>query len=89
MKEIVIWPAYFDLKRTKNEGRKVPKSFGVLNPKLKDIVSIIEKMGHEYSIDNKKSYPKEPWEICGYLKVTIDEKTSKLDFLKELCKRMK
>jgi len=89
MKEITIWPAYIDLKKTKNEGRKVPKSFGIMNPKIKDIFDQIQKMGHECTMDNKKSYPKEPWELSGYLKVKIDKNTSKLEFLKELSKKMK
>ncbi|WP_459200975.1 signal recognition particle subunit SRP19/SEC65 family protein [Methanococcus sp. CF] len=86
MKEMIIWPAYIDVKRTKNEGRKVPKEFAVQNPKLKDIVRKIKKMGLEYSVDDKKSYPKEPWEVSGYIKVKVDENTSKLQFLKEICK---
>ncbi|MBA2847002.1 signal recognition particle subunit SRP19 [Methanococcus maripaludis] len=89
MKEIILWPAYIDLKRTKNEGRKVPKEIAVQNPKLKDIASKIKKMGLEYSVENKKSYPKESWEICGYIKVKVDENTSKLQFLKEICTNMK
>ena len=88
MKEIILWPAYIDLKRTKNEGRKVPKEFAVQNPKLKDIAGKLKKMGLEYSIEHKKSYPKDPWEICGYIKVKADKRTSKLQILKEICKNM-
>lgn len=85
---MIIWPAYIDLKRTKNEGRKVPKEFAVQNPKLKDIAGKLKKMGLEYSIEHKKSYPKDPWEICGYIKVKADKRTSKLQILKEICKNM-
>ncbi|MBA2862137.1 signal recognition particle subunit SRP19/SEC65 family protein [Methanococcus maripaludis] len=89
MKEMIIWPAYIDIKRTKNEGRKVPKEFAVANPKLKDIADKIKKMGLEHSIEIKKSYPMEPWEICGYIKVKLDKNTSKLQILKEISKNMK
>nr|A9AAJ9.1 RecName: Full=Signal recognition particle 19 kDa protein; Short=SRP19 [Methanococcus maripaludis C6] len=89
MKEMIIWPTYIDSKRTKNEGRKVSKEFAVQSPKLKDIADKINKMGLEYSIENKKSYPREPWEICGYIKVKIEKNASKLQILKEVCKSMK
>ncbi|MDK2789627.1 MAG: signal recognition particle subunit [Methanothermococcus sp.] len=89
-KEIIIWPTYIDAKKSRKEGRKVPKELGVNNPRLKDIESKLRKMGYEFKTEKDKSYPRENWKICGYIKVKVnDENISKLEFLKRLCKSLK
>ncbi|AXI25378.1 signal recognition particle protein Srp19 [Methanofervidicoccus sp. A16] len=86
MKEIVIWPVYIDRERSRREGRQVPKSLGVKNPKLDSIYRTLKKMGYSPQMVRNKCHPRRHWEPCGYIKVKVEEGISKLELLKEICR---
>jgi len=86
MKEVVIWPVYIDRDRSRKEGRRVSKSLGVKNPKLEGIYRTLKKMGYSPEMVRNKCYPRRHWEPSGYIKVKVEEDTSKLKLLKEICK---
>ena len=86
MKEIIIWPAYIDKEKSRKEGRRVPKNLGVKNPRLNGIYKTLKNMGYSPEMVKNKCYPRRHWEISGYIKVKVDENTSKLELLKEICR---
>ncbi|GBF36358.1 MAG TPA: signal recognition particle protein Srp19 [Methanothermococcus okinawensis] len=86
MKEIVIWPVYIDREKSRKEGRRIPQSLGVKNPKLENIYKTLKKMGYSAEIVRNKCYPRIHWELCGYIKVKVENSTSKSELLKEICK---
>jgi len=86
MKEFVIWPVYIDRERSRKEGRRVSKSLGVKNPKLENIYKTLKRMGYSPEMVRDKCHPRRHWEPSGYIKVKVEEGTSKLELLKEICR---
>jgi len=54
---ITIWPEYFDIGRTRSEGRRLPKSMCVSNPDLDIIAKGAMILDLEYKIFENMSYP--------------------------------
>ncbi|MFA6710389.1 MAG: signal recognition particle subunit SRP19/SEC65 family protein [Candidatus Methanomethylophilaceae archaeon] len=54
---IVLWPEYFDIDRTRAEGRKVPKSLCVRNPSLDIIAKGATILDLEYKVEENAAYP--------------------------------
>jgi len=67
--KIVIWPTYFDLTKTRKDGRRVPKSLSVPSPKILEIKDAAEKLGLECELVMEAGYPKTPWLKTGMLLV--------------------
>jgi signal recognition particle subunit SRP19 len=83
----IIWPSYLDSKKTKKEGRKIPKNFAVSSPKLREISRAAGKLGLNPEVEKDKSYPKSWWENTG--RVTVDKKQSKKDILIKISNTIK
>lgn len=54
---ITIWPEYFDIGRTRSEGRRVPKSLCVKNPDLDIIAKGAMILDLEYKMFEDMAYP--------------------------------
>jgi signal recognition particle subunit SRP19 len=67
--KIIIWPAYFDSTKTRNDGRRVPKNLAVPSPRIVELKEAAEKLGlpHELVVD--VGYPKTPWLKTGMILV--------------------
>ena len=82
----IIWPAYFDLARTRKEGRRIPKSLAVQSPKVVEIKEAVEKLGLRHEIAMESGYPKTPWVKTGMMMV---EKTgSKEQIIRKIAKQL-
>ena len=66
---ITIWPEYFDINRTRADGRRLPKSLCVADPDLDNIAKGIMLLDLEYEIREDMSYPKAPRAKHGCVKV--------------------
>jgi signal recognition particle subunit SRP19 len=53
----VLWPEYFDAKRSRERGRKVKKSLAVGEPTVELIAKALEKLGLEHKVESEKTYP--------------------------------
>jgi signal recognition particle subunit SRP19 len=78
-KKTIIWPAYLDSKRTKAEGRKIPKNQAVRSPKLREVTQAAKKLGLNPEVEKYKSYPPSWWEYSG--RVIVDKKMGKREVL--------
>ncbi|MFA6805620.1 MAG: signal recognition particle subunit SRP19/SEC65 family protein [Candidatus Methanomethylophilaceae archaeon] len=54
---ITIWPEYFDIDRTRAEGRRLPKALCVKNPSLDIIAKGALILDLEYEVLDGKAYP--------------------------------
>lgn len=54
---IVLWPEYFDVKRSRAEGRKLPINLCVEDPDIDIIAKGAMLLDLEYQIDEKACYP--------------------------------
>jgi signal recognition particle subunit SRP19 len=69
----IIWPVYFDVAKSKSEGRRVPKNLAVISPKILEIKEAADKIGLQNSINPTAGYPKTPWIKMGMLTVEKNE----------------
>ncbi|MDR3282379.1 MAG: signal recognition particle subunit SRP19/SEC65 family protein [Candidatus Methanoplasma sp.] len=54
---IVLWPEYFDIDRTRGEGRRLPKSLCVKNPEVDIIAKGAMILDLEYEVFENRAYP--------------------------------
>jgi len=74
----IIWPVYFDVAKSKSEGRRVPKHLAVINPKILEIQEATDKLGLQNSINPTAGYPKTPWLKMGMLAVKKTEQKEQI-----------
>jgi signal recognition particle subunit SRP19 len=67
--ELMLWPSYFDLNRTRKEGRKVGRNLAIEHPTLDELAKAVEMLGIPYNADRSASYPRSWWEKGGRLLV--------------------
>lgn len=66
---ITIWPEYFDINRTRAEGRRVPKSLCVAEPNLDILAKGAMILDLEYEVFENMSYPHSPRSKNGCIKI--------------------
>lgn len=67
--KIIIWPAYFDSTKTRNDGRRVPKNLAVPIPKISEVKEAAEKLGLPHELVADVGYSKTPWLKTGMILV--------------------
>jgi len=72
---LIFWPQYFDSKRSRTNGRRLPRKFAVEKVNLEEIVKAARKLGYNAEIERGYKYPKSWWEEPG--RVLIDTKGKK------------
>jgi signal recognition particle subunit SRP19 len=74
----IIWPIYFDLVKTRKEGRRIPKNMAVQSPKIAEIKEAADKLGLKNEINLEAHFPKIPWAKSGMLLVEKTEAKEKI-----------
>ena len=67
---IVLWPGYFDLRKSKSEGRRVSSKSSVPSPTLDNLARVTRGIGLRVKRDSECSHPKRPWAKEGRLWVS-------------------
>jgi len=78
----VIWPAYFDIDRSRAEGRAVPKVLAVESPTAEEIYEVCTGLKKSPVLEDKKRMPGAAWARPG--RVLIKNEGPKLKALKEI-----
>lgn len=81
MVEKVLWPAYFDAAKTRNEGRRVAESMAVTEPTVDEIAKAVQQVGYNAVIERDKAYSRESWEERGRVLVKNADDSSKNDLI--------
>jgi signal recognition particle subunit SRP19 len=84
--KVSIWPVYFDSSKTREDGRRVPKSLAVSSPKILEIKNAVEKLGFTCELVMEAAYPKMPWLKTGVILVNKNE--SKEQIIKKIAKQL-
>jgi signal recognition particle subunit SRP19 len=71
-KPIVLYPAYFDLGRSRTEGRRVAKRWAVESPTAQEVASAAKALGLEPQVQEDKAFPSTPWRKEGRVLVRAD-----------------
>jgi signal recognition particle subunit SRP19 len=82
----IIWPAYFDAGKSREEGRRVAKNQAVPNPRISEIEEAAVKLGLEHELVPDKGYPKTPWAKLGML--LVEKKESKEKVISQIAKQL-
>jgi signal recognition particle subunit SRP19 len=80
MVENVIWPAYLDADRSRQQGRRVARELAVSEPTVDEIAQSVQQVGYDAVIERSKTYPRE-YEARGRVLVKGAEDASKSDLL--------
>ncbi len=70
---MVLWPLYFDIRRSRSEGRRVPKNAAVPSPTLDDLARTARSLGIRVKREAECSHPKRPWAKEGRLWVSTSD----------------
>jgi signal recognition particle subunit SRP19 len=85
---IILWPQYFEAKKTRSEGRRLPQNLAVDKITIKEIANAAEKLGYQVQVESQLKYPREWWESSGRILVdTKGKKKSKV--IKEIAKEIR
>ena len=72
---IIFWPQYFDAKRSRSNGRRLPKKFAIEKVSLEDISKAARNLGYNVEIERNYKYSRTWWDDAG--RVLIDIKGKK------------
>ena len=87
----MIYPCYFDVKRSRRLGRRVPKSLAVQKPALDELKVIADVLKLVYEIDEEARHPAAWWDdntgrlIVGQLD-QADQKIEKAKIIPKFAK---
>ena len=74
---IIIYPAYFNVRYSRKEGRKVPKKLA-FEPKIDTIVKVLKDLGYKFELEENKRYPRFWWADRGRIVIYSDERKSEV-----------
>jgi len=83
---VIIWPAYFDVVRSREDGRRVPKSIAVVSPKIAEVKEAAEKLSLTCEVFPEAGYPKTSWLKTGM--VLVEKKGSKNQTITMIAKQL-
>ncbi|MFX1304594.1 MAG: signal recognition particle subunit SRP19/SEC65 family protein [Promethearchaeota archaeon] len=72
---LIFWPQYFDAKRSRSNGRRLPKKFAIEKFNLEDIAKAARNLGYNVEIEKNYKYSRTWWDDPG--RVLIDTKGKK------------
>jgi signal recognition particle subunit SRP19 len=82
----IIWPIYFDINKSREEGRRVPKSQAVVSPKIAEVKEAADKLGLENELNVEAHFPRAPWLKSGML--VVEKRESKEAVIRCLAKQL-
>jgi signal recognition particle subunit SRP19 len=82
-----VWPVYFDASLSRGEGRRVPRSKAIRDPKAEDIEKAAKKLGLNPILEPAATYSKQPWRPVGV--VLVDKKGSKTRIINDIAEELK
>ncbi len=59
---IILWPSYFDLSKTRHDGRRLPKKSCIDKPSLSELEEAVKMLGLEVIVEQDHAYPRSWWE---------------------------
>jgi len=69
---IVLYPAYFDAERSRDDGRRIARKVAVNGPTVDEIAAAAGALGLKPKVEPDRSYPSTPWKRDGRVLVRAD-----------------
>jgi len=87
---VFIWPLYFDINRSRSEGRRIPRSLAINNPTAEKIAIALKKLGYKTEVISSKNHPSDWFNYRGLVIIPkMQVRISKSKLLKEVAKVLK
>lgn len=81
MPDKILWTAYFDAEKSRNEGRRVPLDLAIDDPTVDEVAQAVQQVGYDAVIEREVAYPREPWNDDGRVIVRNADDESKNDIV--------
>ncbi|MBD3196080.1 MAG: signal recognition particle protein Srp19 [Candidatus Lokiarchaeota archaeon] len=85
---LIFWPQYFDAKKTRSEGRRLPQNLAIEKITVKDIGEAAKNLGYQFQIERMLQYPRTWWEEPGRVLINTNGKR-KSKVLKEIAREIR
>jgi len=82
----IIWTVNIDRKKSRSEGRRIPRRHSIPNVKLDEIAKACEALGLNYQVEKKK-YPRCWWEEGG--RIRVEKKMKKTELMIRLAEKIR
>ncbi len=86
-KALVLWPSYFDLRVSREAGRRVPKRDAVEGPSASMLFEAVKSLGLDCILELDKSYPRFWHRHEG--RVLVEPKLAKKDLVTKVAMKLK
>ena len=83
---IVLWPEYFDSKRSRGQGRRVPRSGAVPDPDIEEIARAARSLKMDPFLERDAAHPSSWWMSRG--RVVLRKTGSKTRMISRVSKRI-
>ena len=84
---IALYPAYFDLDRSRHEGRRVPRKLAVDSPSAEEIERAAKALGLAPEVEPSKAHSATPWKKEG--RVLVRSEYYKTSILRRVAEKLK
>lgn len=85
---LIFWPQYFDAKRTRSEGRRLPKNLAVDKVSAEDVTKAARRLNYRAEIEPHFKYPRTWFGQSGRVAINTKGKP-KSKVIKELAKELR
>jgi len=82
----IIWPEYFDVKRSRSQGRRVPKRLAISNPTVDTISKVLMRLGYDFRIEEETAYPSNWYQGKG--RILVENVGPKSELLITIAERL-
>jgi signal recognition particle subunit SRP19 len=86
-KAIVLWPSYFDLRVSREGGRRVPKKDSVEAPTAGMLFEAVKSLGLDCILELEKSYPRFWYRREG--RVLVEPKLNKKELVSKVAAKLR
>ena len=84
---IILWPSYFDSRKKRSSGRRVPKSVAVEKPTVEELFKAVSSLDLEVIILEEKAYPSNWNEHEGC--VSVEKSLPKTELISKVGQKLK
>ena len=82
-----LYPTYFDVDATRNQGRRVPKTLAIHEPTAEAVEKAAQRLGLNPVTEPAATYSRQPWKKTGA--VLVDKKHSKTETIGKVAAEMR
>ena len=84
---LVLWPAYFDSTKSRDEGRRAPRHLCVPNPSPEELLEAAKRLGLRALLEPDKRYPRSWWAKPG--RVLVQKHTRKAELIRRIADELR